>query len=136
LADGTTTWRDHWLKLSRSIRASSRALARQKLTPPPTPRLLGYLRDYTYEVHGRSGVTMDGVPLPVSHAELNQWANLNGITLTDDEVGWIKMLDMLLITTGRAAPTPATPAQSLPSEPAELRVRRLKQREQIAAEEP
>lgn len=66
------------------------------------PERLAYLREWLYNVHGTSGVTMDGFA-PVTVRAILDWASGVGIhpLPTEDEMSALRMLDAILITASR-----------------------------------
>ncbi len=50
------------------------------LKGPEYPRELEYLRDWTTELHGKSGAAQFGL-LPLSYTNLKAWSELKGIQL-------------------------------------------------------
>lgn len=71
------------------------AFARKELTPPPFPDALAYLYDWTMELHGRSGVTMEGLA-PLSYGTIGDWARLHGRHPAPHEIDALFLLDTVL----------------------------------------
>jgi hypothetical protein len=71
------------------------ATAMAALTPPPYPDAVAYLEDWTWQVHGRSGVSMDGLA-PLSYGTVADWAALTGRDPTPEEVEALMQLDVVL----------------------------------------
>jgi hypothetical protein len=84
-----------------------------KLHGPDRPRALGYLLDWLYQLHGRSGMGMDG-PAPLSYGAIADWSRLTGNEPDADEVDALMELDMVMLTVGRAKPSTPTPTDDRP----------------------
>ena len=65
------------------------------LEPPAYPETLGYLRDWTAELVGRSGVGMDGFA-PLSWECLDAWARRMDHEPTADECWALMRLDLAM----------------------------------------
>jgi hypothetical protein len=70
------------------------------LDPPPFPDCLTYLRDWLFELHGRSGLGMSGAA-PLSYATIEYWAKLNDITVQPHEVQALLVLDSVYLNPGK-----------------------------------
>jgi hypothetical protein len=62
------------------------------LDGPPVPSAFNYLLGWSLELHGRSGVGMDGYA-PLSFASVESWARLTGRTIEPHEVHALLSLD-------------------------------------------
>lgn len=87
---------------------------------PPVPEAFVYLRRWLYELHGRSGVGMNGFA-PLSYATIAYWADLTGQIVEPFEVEALLMLDGILLhpdtRTMKAAPVASVtpPKRAWPS---------------------
>jgi hypothetical protein len=82
-----------------SLRASLTGLAKRgiahaikQLQGPDVPEVGAYLLEWHRALHGRSGITMEGVA-PLSWTTLQAWADLTGVRPTPDEVTALLFLD-------------------------------------------
>lgn len=89
--DGTRE-RDHWVVLAE--RGDRKAVAR--LEPPEVAPAFEYLRTWLYEVHGRSGVGMNGLA-PLTWTTLRHWREETGTTVRPDEARALMRLDAILL---------------------------------------
>jgi hypothetical protein len=78
---------------------------------PEIPDSLRHVRDWLYQLYGRSGMGMDGAA-PLSHEELRAFCEFYDIRPTPDEVEALMMLDTVLRTASHEQAKKATPAQS------------------------
>ena len=85
------------------------------LQGPELPESVGYLRDWLYQLHGTSGVAMDGAA-PLSWSTIRDWASFVGIDPppTEDEVSALRMLDALLRSESRPKQPPDAPVADAP----------------------
>lgn len=74
---------------------SQKALAKLTAGPEP-PDAVSYLRDWLLEIHGHSGVGMNGLA-PVTYATVESWARLTGTIVRPEEVRALVQLDAALI---------------------------------------
>jgi len=68
------------------------AAALQELEGPSCPVALEYLRDWSDDLHGRSGITMDGVA-PLNWTTLHAWSVLTGHSPNEAECAALLQLD-------------------------------------------
>lgn len=59
---------------------------------PPEPDALGYLLEWSRELHGRSGIGMHGAD-PLRYSEISAWATLTGREPAPHEVDALILLD-------------------------------------------
>lgn len=67
-----------------------------KLEGPDRPECLDYLFGWLYELHGRSGVGMNGFA-PLSYSTIDSWAKLTGNRPTQLDVQALIELDSVLL---------------------------------------
>lgn len=81
------------------------------LRGPEIPDVIAYLLNDLDELHGRSGVDMNGL-LPLTYATLSAWAALRGRRLQPHEVDALLVLDAIRLHPGEDEPksTESTPA--------------------------
>lgn len=63
---------------------------------PDFPETVGYLYDWTLELHGHCGTTADGMFAPIGWVDLDAWARRQGIEPTDDEQRAIMRIDLAM----------------------------------------
>lgn len=85
--DGAPT-RAYWEASAK--KGNAEAIAR--LTGPPEPDALRYLYDWSLQLHGRSGATMDALA-PLSYPALQAWAGLADVRLAPHEMAALIALD-------------------------------------------
>ncbi len=83
----------------------------KQLHGPETPRALAYLREWLYQLVGRSGVGMSGAN-PLSYGTIADWSRLTGNRPTPDEVEALLYLDAVLRGEQRDAAEKAKPIPS------------------------
>ena len=66
--------------------------ARREFDGPPAPDALGYLLRWSWEVYGRSGVSVDGFA-PLTFTTIRDWAVLTGREIDPHEVHALLTLD-------------------------------------------
>ncbi len=72
---------------------------RKKLEAPAYPAWIGYMRQWSRELHGRSGAGMSGL-LPVSYQTIGEWSRLKRIRLMPYEVDGLIAVDMAMLYPG------------------------------------
>jgi len=78
---------------------------------PDVPVAFAHLLDWTWELHGRSGVAGMGGVAPLSPTTLRDWQRLKRIRLSLFEIDALFSLDAVLRTAGKGdAPLEPTPA--------------------------
>lgn len=75
--------------------AGGSAWARSQLAEPPCPAPVAHLKDWAYELVGRSGAGMTGLA-PLSYQELAAWAHVTGRHVTPLEVLGLMALDRVI----------------------------------------
>jgi len=80
---------------SAARRGHQRAI--EQLEGPEFPDALAYLHDWLYELHGRSGVGMNGLA-PLSYATIAAWSALTGNVPNTLEVRALFVLDASLLS--------------------------------------
>lgn len=75
--------------------ANGRQQALEALEGPEIPDAVAYLYDWALELHGRSGIGMEGVS-PLSYVTVVTWAQLTGRDPQPDEVEALMLLDAVL----------------------------------------
>lgn len=88
--DGTP-WLDFW----EAAAASGNRDAIKKLIVPRFPESVGYLREWAYELRGRSGVGMEGVA-PLTYLTISAWAELTDRQIEPHEVTALLAMDAAL----------------------------------------
>ena len=78
--DGTLA-RDHVEAMAR--RGDAKAIA--MLEEPEVPDEIAHLREYLFELHGRSGIGFNGIN-PLTYNTVMDWMRLTGIELSPAEV--------------------------------------------------
>jgi hypothetical protein len=73
------------------------------LQGPEYPDALDYLLDWLYQVHGRSGIGMNGFA-PLSYGTVADWARLRGHTPSSADVEGLMRLDAVLLSAGAEKP--------------------------------
>jgi hypothetical protein len=106
--------REHLKALATSSNAAVRAKAVAMLKSPGCPEEFAYLRDWLYQIYGRSGVGFGDVA-PLSWQTVESWARITGNRPTADEVEMLMALDQTLRKAAAEArekekPTPTKPA--------------------------
>lgn len=102
---------DHWIAA-----AKRNETARAKLEGPAFPQRIGYLWDWTMQLHGRSGAHMSGLN-PLSYTTIRDWAELTNQWPEPHEVNALIELDALLLGIAREPepePEPAKPQSAWP----------------------
>lgn len=69
------------------------------LAGPDVPVCVEYLHTWAQELHGRSGVGMNGAA-PLSYSTLADWSHLKGVTLEPHEVESLLILDAYMSAPG------------------------------------
>jgi hypothetical protein len=69
------------------------------LQAPEYPEGVEYLREWVYELHGRSGVGMGGL-MPLSYTTIADWARLKEVDIDPHEVGALIALDAAMLAPG------------------------------------
>lgn len=59
-----------------------------------------YLLEWLYAVHGRSGVTMDGL-VPLTYATIADWSRLMKVVPDPEDVNALFTLDAVLLSSGK-----------------------------------
>jgi hypothetical protein len=79
------------------------------------PESVAYLREWFFEVHGRSGVSMAGAA-PLSYDTIHAWVRAMDIrpAPTDDEIAALMMLDSAYTMASQPAHTPPPPPTDEP----------------------
>lgn len=77
-----------------AVRGNLRAI--RALQGPECPEWLEYLKDWLYELHGRSGVGMNGYA-PLSYATIAGWSQLTGRDPSIGDVEALLLLDSILL---------------------------------------
>lgn len=72
------------------------AAAMRELAGPEIPEWLDYLHGWLHELHGRSGVGMNGLA-PLSHSTIDAWARLKRLTIEPHEVDALLWLDGIML---------------------------------------
>lgn len=67
--------------------------AQAQLVGPPMPHTLTHLRNWLYELHGRSGVLPNGELAPLSYTTIRDWALLKDEPIQPYEVDALIKLD-------------------------------------------
>jgi hypothetical protein len=70
-----------------------------ELDGPEYPETIEYLREMLSELHGRSGVGMDGLA-PLSYATIAEWSRLKGVPILPIEVEALMLLDSAMLYPG------------------------------------
>jgi len=97
----------------------ARAFYAEQLIGPAVPESLAYLRDWLFQLVGRSGVGMAGAA-PLSYGTIADWARLTGNTPTPDDVEALLYLDAVLRGEQREAAEqakPIPPSRDMPNVP-------------------
>jgi hypothetical protein len=84
---------DHW----EAAAARGNEAAIERLTPPDYPDCVQYLWGWAIELHGRSGVGMNGLA-PLTYEAIMSWAVLKSKRPTPFEVDALMILDATLRT--------------------------------------
>lgn len=82
--------------------------ARAALDGPECPECLEYLRDWAYELHGRSGVGMDGAA-PLNPVVVEAWARLYRLDIEPHEYEALVSIDAAMRHPGEAEPDEQAP---------------------------
>lgn len=91
----------------------------EQLRGPTVPASLAYLRDWLYQLVGRSGVGMSGAA-PLSYGTVADWARLTGNEPTPDDIDALFFLDAALRSEQRDAAErakPIAPSADMPNVP-------------------
>lgn len=91
--DGTTLRAIYTEKARRGDVSAMKALQ-----GPEYPDEVQYLDTWRMELHGRSGVGMNG-PAPLSYATIRDWSHLTGNEVTADDVRALLRLDTAMFAT-------------------------------------
>lgn len=94
---------DHWEAAART----GSAAAIEHLTAPDYPDCVQYLWTWVIELHGHSGVGMNGLA-PLTYESIMSWAVLKGVQPTPYEVEALLSLDATL-RAGKEEKTDETP---------------------------
>ena len=81
------------------------------LRGPEVPESLRHIREWLYQLYGRSGASMDGAA-PLSHEELRAFCEFYELRPTPDEVEALMMLDTVLRTASRENAPKAAPPEN------------------------
>jgi hypothetical protein len=96
--DGTCD-REHWEVLAeRGDRA-----AIKRLEPPEYPSAFEYLREWLFQLHGRSGVGMNGF-VPLTWTTLRHWRAETGTIVRPAEARALMRFDAILLHPDPDAP--------------------------------
>lgn len=76
--------------------------AQEEVDGPPVPPALAYLLQWSWELHGRSGVSMDGLA-PLSFTAVRDWAVLTEREIDPHEVQALLLLDAVRRNPPKAA---------------------------------
>lgn len=115
MPDGGTN-REHLAKAARTARGPVAIRAASALAGPPVPESVAYLREWLYQLVGRSGVGFDGAA-PLSYGTIADWARLTGVNPTADDVAALFHLDHVLRSASREHMPKAKPADRTPDTP-------------------
>jgi hypothetical protein len=66
---------------------------------PDYPPEIEYLREWARELHGKSGVGMNGIA-PLSYATVESWSRLKGVDVMPHEIDALFLLDSVMIYPG------------------------------------
>lgn len=88
--------REHLEALLTSGNAAARAKAAKMLKGPKCPEEFAYLREWLYQLYGRSGVGGMGDTAPLSWREIHAWAEFHGLRPSPDELDALMLLDSVL----------------------------------------
>lgn len=107
--------REHLAALATASNPAVRAKAVALLRGPDCPEAFRHVRDWLYQIYGRSGVGFGDVA-PLSWQTVESWARITGVDPTADEVEMLMALDQTLRRTAaeareKHAPHPPSPAQ-------------------------
>lgn len=96
--DDASSTRDHLAgRLRRLLQTKGEdhpdtILAQAEINGPPAPVALEYLLQWSWELHGRSGVSADGLA-PLSFTAIRDWAVLTEREIEPHEVQALLMMD-------------------------------------------
>ena len=100
--------REHYRALAKQGNA---AAIRKLKGPGECPDVLAHVRDWLYQLYGRSGVGGMGETAPLSWQEIRAWAEFHGIRPTPDELDALMLLDNVLRRAASDERAKSAPAQ-------------------------